>query len=228
MCLIAALLIVELRAISKDRADNETEANRYRMSQQKEFESIRDAQNKDFAATASGLQSAIHGIDSTLRSANETLMQTRPFAALHINNMGIEDPAVNQFVTGTPYGFRFEYINEGNRTAIVQDRLGRVYVGMPDDKETQKELAIQFEEDWKNAPRPPNTKLQQVPHETGFWSESKSFSQDDLQMLNRGGTVYLFARIEYSDSTGRFRVDECEHFQRRPGNLDIRIGHPCL
>lgn len=59
MILICVLLIVELRAISKDRRDAEKAALQDRQRQDTEFKNVLKAQNDDFKATSTGLETAI-------------------------------------------------------------------------------------------------------------------------------------------------------------------------
>ena len=143
MILIACLLIVELKTISKDRAENEKKALEDRAEQDRRFRELRAAQDLEFAHTAQGLEDAIAGIQSTLRSANRTLRQTRPFAFVRFAD-GIsilnspQPPAM--FSADTEYNFKCDLFNDGNDEAKVFRSLRRVYVGKPDDRKSQEQL----------------------------------------------------------------------------------------
>jgi hypothetical protein len=63
----------------------------------------------------------------------------------------------------------------------------------------------------------------------GYWSESHIFSDAELRgLIKDGGTVYFLRRIEYTDSTGTWWTDRCDHIQRLASQLYFRVNHRCL
>jgi hypothetical protein len=68
MILIAALLGIELRAISKDRTDAEAKALQTQNAQEESFRAIREQQDADFKETARGL-------DTEIRQSNALMSQ---------------------------------------------------------------------------------------------------------------------------------------------------------
>jgi hypothetical protein len=87
MGLIGLLLIIELRAISKDRTDSDTKASAALAAQDSKFQAIRDTQDEDFKATADGLKNAyllsqeqftatMNGMGGILTREESTLRQT--------------------------------------------------------------------------------------------------------------------------------------------------------
>jgi membrane protein implicated in regulation of membrane protease activity len=73
LLLIGAFLFTELRAISKDKTAMDQKALEDRGAQEKGFEGVRQKQNQDFKATAKSLETAIGGIQSTLKTTNREL-----------------------------------------------------------------------------------------------------------------------------------------------------------
>ena len=114
-----------------------------RKIQDESFKKIRDAQDTDFRATATGLQAAIQGISSTLQATDRTLKQTQPHAALRIGEVRNENAptAPKLFQPGIEYIFSMFFENYGNETGVMRKRVGEIYVAKPDDLAAQKELA---------------------------------------------------------------------------------------
>jgi hypothetical protein len=72
MGLIALLLVVELRAISKDRLDANTKALQDQQRQAASVQGIRDKQDKDFKATAEGLEAEIQNSEALMNEEVQT------------------------------------------------------------------------------------------------------------------------------------------------------------
>src|SRR5580658_8044382 len=125
MILIGVLLVIELRAISKDRADSDAKALADRQAQDLAFRAVKDAQDKDFKETAGGLETAISGIKSTLLTANQTMVQTQPHAVLEVKEFQVPDSptAPGMFKTGVVYHFNLTFTNTGNQDAHIVRRL---------------------------------------------------------------------------------------------------------
>ena len=230
MAIIGVLLVVELRAISTDRGDSQRQALQDRKIQDDSFKKIRDAQDADFKATAADLQAAIQGISSTLQATDRTLKQTQPHAALRIGEVRNENAptAPKLFQPGVEYIFNMLFENYGNETGAMRKRVGEIYVAKPDDLAAQKELAQRFQKQWKALPDNVPTMIA-APNMPGFWTEKRVFSDEELRTLNQGGgTVYFLRRIEYSDSTGTWWTDRCDHLQRVGLQLSLQVDHLCL
>jgi|SRR5579859_2781852 len=230
MAIIGALLVVELRAISNDRNDSQRQALQDRKTQDELFKKIRDAQDADFRATATDLQTAIAGISSTLRATNGTLKQTQPHAVLRIGDVELtnEPTAPKLFQPGIEYNFNMPLENYGNEKGLLTKRAGEIYVAKPDDLAIQNELTQRFEKQWKALPKNLGTTIA-PPNVSIFWSEKRVFSNDELRTLNlEGGTVYFFRRVEYSDSTGTWWTDRCDHYQRVGSVVFLKVAHACL
>jgi hypothetical protein len=230
MAIIGALLIVELRAISDDREVSQRQALQDRKNQDESFKNVRDAQDKDFRATADGLRDAISGISSTLQASNRTLKQTQPHAALRATDVQLtNEPTPPQlFRPGVEYQFNLLFPNYGNETGLVTKRVGEIYVAKPDDFTVQKKLTQKFEKQWQAVPENGKSGIV-APNVQNFWSEYHVFSDDELRaLIQEGGTVYFLRRIEYSDSTGTWWTDRCDHIQREGPQLFLKVNHPCL
>ena len=233
MLIVASLLYAEIRAIRRDRAEAESQALESRQEQNNAFKAIRDKQDQDFKDTADGLKDAIAGIRSTLKTTSETLKQTHPRAVLRAIGIDITNaPASpNTFQPNLQYNFNFSYSNNGNETGHLAKLLGKIYIGKPDDLETQKRLAIEFEKDWKELPTPPKA-LPVPPAGTNFWTEHRIFTDQEIgDLISNRETVYFFRRLEFTDSTGTWISDNCDHLQisKIPGlGMNLHVAHPCL
>ena len=229
MLLIGLLLIVELRAISKDRADADARALEDRKAQDTAFKSVRDAQDLDFKATAGGLSTAIDGIKSTLKTSDTTLLQTRPHAVIRFDRMEFSGTSPAQIKSNVEYTFNIHYINDGTETASNIQSLPELFIAPFDDKNAQIELIRKFEKDWENRSLRYSFPSVLVPATPSFGSTKRTFTDEEMRNLTPGGTIYLLMRFEYTDETGRWRTDECEAFQRTSPAAEIQtnIFHTC-
>jgi hypothetical protein len=214
MALLGILLIVELRSISRERAES-----------QKQFDDARKQLNIDFAATAFGLQTAINGIQTTLRTADQTLQQTRAHSAIRFDRFEFAK-VPERIEPNSKYFFNFYYVNAGTETASDVTILARSYVGVADDRAAQNELVHRFEEDWTRLKGSSHVDAVLIPASPSFGSIERSFDAQDIKALNASSTIYLLARFEYSDETGRWRTDACSAFQRQ-ASVDTNITHSC-
>jgi hypothetical protein len=227
LLVIGAFLITELRAIHKDRLDSDAKALADRQAQEVAFKGVRDAQDSDFSATAGGLKTAIRGIQSTLKTADSTLLQTRPHAFIRQDIFVLDNAPTPPapFVEGVDYSFALPYINDGNEIARVLQRDAEIYVAEPDDLGSQKSLAIQFEEAWRKLPKPKYSPA--VQGKPAYWSKHRTFTKGEIdEIRQKGYTVYVLRRIEYSDSTGKWQTDSCDHYQVDSKGLWISVTHP--
>jgi|SRR6185437_14214474 len=229
--MVFALLYAEVHSINVDRKEQNRHQLEDRAAQEANFRKIRDQQNSDFEATASGLKTAVHGLDATLKIATGTFQQTQPHAALQSTTFtivnGPKPPAI--FNSNTKYDFNFSFINNGSEQGLITKRLGRIYVALPDDQATQIEVAKKFEKAWKEA-SPPAKNLGVVQSGApGFWTDQETISQDDENNLKfNGNTLYIVRRIEYRDATGTWWTDRCVHYQVEGKQMDLNILHPCF
>jgi hypothetical protein len=228
LLVIGAFLMTELRAINKDRADSDAAALSDRQAQDLAFKGVRDSQDADFKATAGGLETAIGGIQSTLRAADTTLMQTRPHSTVRFDRFEFAGSPPKTIDTNDPYKFNYFYVNGGTETAVDLKVLARVYTGISESKEDQLKLARQFDEDW-NKGNALETNSVLVPDHPSFGTIEKAFTDEEIKRLNLNGTVYFLIRFEYTDETGRWKTDSCMSFQREsPTIIDTNIAHPCF
>ena len=86
-------------------------------------------------------------------------------------------------------------------------------------------LSSQFENDWSQQKRDPPIQVQ--PSDPRFTINYRALSGDEVERLNKQETIYFFQRVEYSDSTGTWVADKCEHFQVTSA-LFVRVLHPRL
>lgn len=220
------LIFAEIRAIRVDRSEQIRHQLEDRKAQDLDFKGIRDVQDNNFKATAQGLQGAIQGIQSTLKAANTTLIQTKPYAAVQVTGISFADGAPSTINSGVSYPFNLVIINKGNEAADIRKEAVRIYTGTPDDPNAQDQIAKQFEKDWVTAVKVPSSLLPQIPV---IMSRYMTFSPEDIAGFSkRNLTVYFLYRVEYSDSSGRWRSQECEAMQNGPSaDLDFAMFHYC-
>ncbi len=91
MLLIGVLLVIELRAISKDRRDSDSKAQAVHDQQQQAFQKVLDAQDKDFKATAKSLTDAYaqsqQQFETTMRQSKTIFGETKSINALSTKNL---------------------------------------------------------------------------------------------------------------------------------------------
>jgi hypothetical protein len=228
LLLIGAFLVTELRAIRKDRDIAEAQALKDRATQDADFKGMRDTENGNFAATATGLQGAIKGIDSTLTTSNKTLILTQPHAALRFDRFEFSPEPKGNFEANKDYGINYYYGNGGAATAYDIKVLTKMYVSKADDRQSEADLAAQFERSWSNG-EAINGYAVLVPNYAGFSSTKRNFTAQEIQDLGNHGTFYFLVRYEFSDDTGRWRTDACRSLQRDMDgkSIDINMIHTC-
>lgn len=217
-------VFIEITAIDKDRADSTAQALRDRNAQDVAFQGVRTTQDADFKATAGGLQAAIDGIKSTLETANTTLRQTQPHAALHLDGIEFSPSAPSAISANTPYFWNYHYRNSGMATATDLTEMQEVYVADADSKDAEIELVDQFNKEWKVGRNETHAVI--VPNVPMFGSITKTFSDEEMRDFGKK-TLYFLFRFEYSDGTGRWGMDECESLQRANGEIYVLVYHPC-
>lgn len=224
--LIAAFLVTELRAIRKDRDDSNAQALVDRKEQDEKFQGIREAENRQFEATANSLREAIAGIKSTLEAANATLSQTAPHADVRFTKIEFTDQLPPRFASNTEYSFNYNYVNDGNAPAKKIKQLAKLYMAKADDRAAQEELVREFESSWADT-KADSSGLMLIPGTPNFGTIHRTFSNEEF--IIPGGTLYYLLRFEFSDNTGRWRSDTCELLQRENGRtIDIKVSHQCL
>lgn len=206
MALIGSLLLIELRAISKDRADNSaTQASFFA------------AQQQGFSTTASGLQAAIAALNQTLSQTAPRALFGKPFI----------DFGNAQIGPGTQFHYNITLVNSGNDSAHNVDIFSREYVAKPDDAPTQRRLTEDFEREWNlHKPLSPADLPPSSPNLVTYYSPR--FTSEEVQGMQASSlTLYTFVRTEYSDGTGTWYSDYCDDWQ-----VPIQAGvgiltHPC-
>ncbi len=230
LLLIGTFLITELRAIRKDRAVAEQQALRDRSEQNLAFQAIRNEEYGPFDLTAKAIQGAITGIDSTLKTSNQTLIITQPHAALRFDKFDFSPAPTPKeiFSPNKDYSINYYYGNGGAATASDIQILVKMYVSKADDRQSEAYLAKQFEQAWNNGEAIHGYSVI-VPNYVGFSSITRKFSEQEIQNLFPHGTFYFLVRYEYSDSTGRWRTDACRSLQRDADgiNIDLNLIHTC-
>jgi hypothetical protein len=221
-------VLIEIRAIDKDRADNEQKQREFFQAQNEGFNGIATQAASNFKQTTGGLTAAIGGLNSNLQIANQTLLQTQPHAQLTSLGFSIYNAPVPPatFEAGVDYQFNFPYVNNGNKEAGLLRTQSDVYVGKPYDMGTEMGIKKQFERSWlKEKVNKPLTIL--APSQQ-YWSQHRIFNEDEIKKIKfHGDTVYAVSRIEYRDPTGVWNSDRCDYFQITKEGLWIQVLRSC-
>lgn len=224
--LIGAFLATELRAISKDRIDSAAQFATDRQKQDEAFQGVRSAQDKDLSVSVGSFTTAIAGIQSTLKAANKTLLQTQPHAAIRLDRLEFAGTPPATLKPDMEYNFNLSYVNAGTVAATDLKILGKIYPATADDLGAQKELERQFEDAWRTDAN--LTAAPMIPSSPLFSTIPRTFSAEELEHSGPTWTFYALIRFEYSDETGRWRTDACQAFQRESsGTIDTNLTHPC-
>jgi hypothetical protein len=229
------LLLGEIHSISRDRIEHDEEQDRARCEQTNRFGEIAEGIKQSIARSDQQFRETMGGIKTTMAAANITLKQTRPHSAFRIENFLLLNPPGDgqMFGSNISYLYNINFYNDGEEGGIVKKRMARLYVGKPDDKDTQVSLSNKFDEEWAKPEKPekqdPTEFTTFAPHSPGLWSEEATFSKEDEEALRyKGYTVYLLARMRYLDSTGMWETSKCTHIQAHDNGLDLKVAHPCF
>jgi hypothetical protein len=227
--LLIFLLKTEFRAIDKDHYLNDQAQEKFFESQRTGFQKIATQANVGFAATAGSLTSAISGIHSTLTTADKTLRQTQPHAAIKFDRIELAPPEPTELKSNTPYDFNWYYENVGTAIATNAKAMGRLYIATADDTNAQNNLVKQFDVDWDKTLAGPGQANFYAPDTPLFNSINRTFTDDELRdYLRTNKTIYFLVRFQYTDETGTWGTDSCVGFQRQPTSTDPKIRHICL
>jgi hypothetical protein len=118
------------------------------------------------------------------------------------------------------------YTNYGNDVAKQVYHGVKFYFKKPDDDQTQKELAADFEKWWLKrkyngggSPVRPNVRAFQT-------FSSDPLTQEEYNgLINHTLTIYSLIRFYYADKTGNWFGDECYGLQ--DPTHDMNVSHPC-
>lgn len=124
MILIGSLLVIELRAINKDRKDLQTQAQTDRALQEKAFKNVRDQQNADFNATAQGLTQAY--TQSQLQFA-ATMKRSGVILGKTSETVSNTSKAVLNITGGDSFAFVYPLMSSGDPVAHLSIHNGGKY-----------------------------------------------------------------------------------------------------
>jgi hypothetical protein len=121
LLLIAALLLIEFRAMYKDRADNEAKVMEERVKQQTEFGKIRSIQDDDFNKIAEGLKKAIDDSEKSISQNREQFNATMNHAEAEDRSLQRTLSAAQNAAENSPGGdsYLMALLNPVNQTVQV-------------------------------------------------------------------------------------------------------------
>lgn len=214
--LIGVLLIIELRAIGKDRIDNAELQTKFFQTQQQGFSEINTQAQTNFRSTADRLHVAID-------SLRKTLAQTAPRALFGKPSI---DFGHVQISPGSQFHYNLTMINAGNDTAQDVDTFSRIYIGKPDDSFTQQRLMAKFEQEWMHHKRLKPASLPPGSPDLVTDYSPRFTLQDVKDIVSAARTIYILSRTSYSDKTGTWYSDSCQNIQVpiQPAGI---LTHPC-
>jgi hypothetical protein len=218
MLLIGFLLVIELKAIRIDRETTTRDALSERAAQDLHFSDIRKRQDADFKKLTEGFSATLaqnekefsatqRALASTLKSAEITRSQTKPYARLHVDHT-IFAPVPNNRLE-----FHVFVVNDGAETPTKVSILTRAY---PRDK-VDSEIKAIFESDWKTQAKAAPGEMS--PHEIFQMQDTVSeLTGDEAAAVAEGKKVVVYiTRLAYSDSAGRWFSDQCSVAVARGG-----------
>jgi hypothetical protein len=226
---IFALMGIEINDIRKDRVESDKQAHEQREKDQAAFDKIARGIDTAIQNSQDQFNNTMDGFEATLKATNQTIENTRPHAAVHfVGGFGYLNPPIPPalFRAGVSYTFRSNLANDGSDDATIFRALRKIYIGKPDDKAAQDDLASQFELEWsqlKNDPVPTNF----IRQDSAYRTDDRIFTEPEIKELTDGYTVYTLRRLEYSDQTGKWISEDCHHLQLHNGAIDIYVSHPC-
>ena len=229
--LLAILLILELRSIRLDEIQHDREQAFVACEQQHSFQEITDQANTNFDATAKDLNASITSLGRLLGTTQTIFQQTAPHAELlGAGVIPINLPMMPEMILipDVKYRYMINYVNSGSKAGLLLRNAARFYVAKPEDLDAQKKVAAQFEEDWRKVPlyQPVFSVLPGGPH---FWEEDRTFTAAEIESLkSKGETVYVVARMEYSDPTGKWWADKCDFYQAADSKINPFVTKPCF
>jgi len=221
--LLICPLITEFRAIDKDDADKAQAQKDFFATEKQGFEGVNTQAQKNFSATAGGLQAAIDAL-------NRTVEQTRPRAKVMVQKIsfaGLPPGTLpGKIKSGIEYEINFDYLNFGQDTATSFKYLAHAYVDEYSE-EGERKASREFLADWHEK-RDIRHMLNLESGEGPFNTISRTFTPEEVKELDGGGTIFVLIRFEYTDQTGKWGTDYCQFFQRTAkGALDMTVTKYC-
>ncbi|SRR6266487_1145653 len=222
--IVIGLILIENRALDKERTDSAKEQNDRRMEENDRFRSIADGLAGAIQQGEKQFDTTIARIETTLKTSEETLKNTLPIAALEFQSMSVYAPSL-PIAVGHQLEFNVSFTNIGNDMARNYDHETRLYVRRLDDLEAQREIASDFNQSWGMSQRSKGAAIR--PNYPAFFSfKSLPLKEDEVNgVLDHSLTLYVLIRFTWTDRTGRWASDECFAFQ--DPMHDLVAGHPC-
>jgi hypothetical protein len=222
MLVMFGLLFVE--TIRKDRLDNEWRQEQAHKEQKQNFTDIGVGLKAAIKESQQQFSATMSNIDTTLKTSERTLKNTLPYAALEFQQMTPYGPSL-PIAVGQELEFNLWFTNSGTDTATRTHHEAKVYVRRPDNVEDEKQIANDFDEQWK---RSTHSKANDIrPHAPAFFSfKSEPITDSEVKgVLGHTLTLYVLVRFTWSDQTGNWIGAECFSFQ--DATHDLIVGHQC-
>jgi hypothetical protein len=224
MLLIGAFLLLEFRAIDKDRTDFARGDSSRRQQETQQFQSIANG------LTASLEQSQRH-FDATMKSigvaqtaAEKTVVNTQPRASLEFQSINPNGP-FSPTSTGQTQWFTVNFTNAGNDVALNPQFGAKAYIQKPDDRKVEEELSRDFDDWWKHSkhlmgpPERPNILAY-------FRFQADPITEAEVKgILNHSLTVYVLIRFTWEDQSGKWAGDKC--FWAVDPTQGLTTAYPC-
>ncbi len=209
VAVMALLLCLELRSIRLDQDQHDREQAFAACEQLNQFQKIADTLQSAIAASQAQFQSTMAGINTTLGTANRTLIQTQPRASIETGTPAIDGMRPNR--PDVPFRFIMPYTNSGEMARNLHI-FGRIYVSDPDQKIAEKDVMAKFNADWKEHLRKfaPVRILAKGTNPTMGINENPGFTLSEIERLGRHeASLYEMYRMLYTDQAGTWQQDQC-------------------
>jgi hypothetical protein len=222
MFIISVFLLVEFRAINKDRSDQQTAQNKFNQDLADRFDGI-----------GNGIRGAIQNSDENFNKTMSQLMrsfetekrtesQTQPKADLVVTSIVWKAP----LKIGEKEEYTVHFENRGNANAHDVTILSYPYGGLPDSEGAQAEIIKMFAEDRKTMVK----QIQSGPATPGQQLLSGSFATQVLtgEMMNafvsHTATIYVIVEFRYADIAGKWVSD---YYFGLKNPFDFTMLYPC-
>lgn len=222
--IVFGLLYIEIRAIDHDRTVAAKEQAEARAEQLRNFGAIAGGIDATIKNSDKQFDATMSRIGETLETSERTLSNTQPYATLGFQGMAPYAPSL-PIAVGHELQFNLWLTNSGTDIARHPRRDARIYFRRPDNIEDEKQMAIDFDEQWKRSTHATAGDIR--PHEPIFFSfKSDPLTDSEVRgVQNHTLTLYVLLRFAWSDQTGNWIGDECFSFQ--DPTHDLAVTHFC-
>jgi hypothetical protein len=221
------LLVLELRSITLDQRHHDKEQIEARDRQVAQFKATVDQAQEHFDGTMGAFSTTIKKEEQATMLLQQTIKNTEPRAIVTFQHMDSTDPRPRVLSVGSQLEFNISFTNIGNEDAREVEHASKLYIAKPDDRETQEELARQFDKWVQSGGNPPSATTIPSYRPDFYTFKGDPLSADDINRLTaKTATIYVFMRFFWTDHNGHWVKDVCFGYQ--DPSHDLIVSHVCF